>query len=89
MFTDEIGDNLESVKKYDEAEPVSIPEEVMIKLNKAEEYVDTEKEDNFNNVENVRYLEETQVRTLREANVNMKIIRKGLNNNQKTERSGG
>ena len=72
MFTDEIGDNLEEVKKYDEAEPISIPDDLINKLNKAEEDVDTEKEDKFNNVENVRYLEETQqVTTLREENINM------------------
>ena len=74
MFTDEIGDNLEEVKKYDEAEPISIPEDVINKLNKAEEDVDTEKEDTFNNVENVRYLEETALTALRESNMNMKIF---------------
>ena len=97
MFTDEIGDNLEEVKKYDEAEPISIPDNLINKLNKAEEDVDTEKEDKFNNVENVRYLEETQVTTLREENINMKIfgnprIRKSQSFNQgmrpiKTEKS--
>ena len=98
MFTDEIGDNLEEVKKYDEAEPISIPDDLINKLNKAEEDVDTEKEDKFNNVENVRYLEETQqVTTLREENINMKIfgnprIRKSQSFNQgmrpiKTEKS--
>ena len=89
MFTDEIGDNLEEVKKYDEAEPISIPDDLINKLNKAEEDVDTEKEDKFNNVENVRYLEESQARatTLREENMNMKIfgnprIRKSQSFNQ-------
>ena len=87
MFMDEIGDNLEEVKKYDELEPISIPDDVINKLNKAEEDVDTEKEDTFNNVENVRYLDETPVTTLRESNMNMKIfgnprIRKSQSFNQ-------
>ena len=49
MFTDEVGDNLEEVKKYDEAEPINIPDKVISELNTAQ-HVDVQ--DKFNNVEN-------------------------------------
>ena len=71
MFTDEVGDNLEEVKKYDEAEPINIPDKVISELNTAQ-HVDVQ--DKFNNVENVRYLDEAKAVTLREANMNMKIF---------------
>ena len=32
MFTDEVGNNLEEVKKYDVAEPINIPDEVISEL---------------------------------------------------------
>ena len=50
MFTDEIGDTLVEVKKYDEAEPIVTPEPEILPF-------DIEDDDVFNNVENVRYMD--------------------------------
>ena len=74
MFTDEIGNKLEQVKKYDVAEPINIPDQVISELYTAEEEVEMEFQDTFNNVENVRYLDEARPITLKEANMNMKIF---------------
>lgn len=74
MFTDEVGNNLEEVKKYDVAEPINIPDEVISELYTDGEEVEIEIQDTFNDVENVRYLDEVRPVTLKEANMNMKIF---------------
>ena len=78
MFTDEVGDNLVEVKKYDEAEPIRTPEPELAEV----ETEDTdvvfddikidEIEESFNNVENVRYMDSVTDR--RRENVNLKIF---------------
>ena len=93
MFTDEVGDNLVEVKKYDEAEPIRTPEPELAEA----ETEDTdvvfddinieEIEESFNNVENVRYMDSVTDR--RRENANLKIfgnpnIRKSQVNSQST-----
>ena len=78
MFTDEVGDNLVEVKKYDEAEPIRTPEPELAEA----ETEDTdvvfddikidEIEESFNNVENVRYMDSVTDR--RRENINLKIF---------------
>ena len=74
MFTDEVGDELVEVKKYDEAEPIRTPE--LEQADADDVFFDDinieEIEESFNNVENVRYMD--SVSTRRRENVNLKIF---------------
>ena len=83
MFTDEVGDKLVEVKKYDEAEPIRTPEpEPESAPLAADETCDDEFDDkkiqeveeSFNNVENVRYIESLTVSAKRRENINLKIF---------------
>ena len=74
MFTDEVGDELVEVKKYDEAEPIRTPEPEPADVDDVffDDINIEEIEENFNNVENVRYID--PVTTRRRENVNLKIF---------------
>ena len=74
MFTDEVGDELVEVKKYDEAEPIRTPELEPVDADDVFfDDINIEKiEESFNNVENVRYMD--SVTTRRRENVNLKIF---------------
>ena len=80
MFTDEIGDDLVAVKKYDEAEPIVIPEN---SAEESENIIDDggdvteiyDVDENFNNVDNVRYIDPMpRISTTRSLNLNMKVF---------------
>ena len=80
MFTDEIGDDLVAVKKYDEAEPIVIPEN---SAEESENIIDDggdvteiyDVDENFNNVDNVRYIDPMpRMSTTRRLNLNMKVF---------------
>ena len=80
MFTDEVGDELVEVKKYDEAEPIRTPEPELEDAKTEDTVIDVifddvkieEIEESFNDVENVRYIDPVTDR--RRANVNLKIF---------------
>ena len=77
MFTDEVGDELVEVKKYDEAEPIRTPEPELADVETEDVIFDdiniAEIEESFNNVENVRYTDDT-VTARRRGNANLKIF---------------
>ena len=80
MFTDEVGDELVEVKKYDEAEPIRTPEPELADAETEDNVPDVifddikieEIEESFNDVENVRYIDPVTDR--RRENINLKIF---------------
>lgn len=76
MFTDEVGDELVEVKKYDVAEPIRTPEPEPADVDVDDVFFDDIKieeiEETFNNVHNVRYMDLSSAR--RRENVNLKIF---------------
>ena len=80
MFTDEVGDKLVEVKKYDEAEPIRTPEPELKGADTEDNVIDVifddikieEIEESFNDVENVRYIDSVSDR--RRENANLKIF---------------
>ena len=83
MFTDEVGDTLVEVKKYDETEPIMTPEpdeeSIMdVVEDSNDDIIDMNIEDfdeNFNDVENVRYINSIKgISATRARNLNLKIF---------------